>query len=346
MILKEKAFAEAKDKFQAAGDAAERELAFYLKRYFADDPEVFVLNDVRIEFNDDVAQMDHLIIHSAGMTIVETKSVAGKVQMKPDGQWLRWYNDRSSGMASPLIQAKLQLELLRKFLRANTRQPEVIDGLQLDYLVAISSHGVFIPPKDNPPPGVCKTDLVGEKIRAKLSGPSVFPLAFRKLLGEFLCRSHTPRNMPPPEPIAVPEPIAAPELVAREVHVVYQAEPIKPASVPAKPGRPAHLEYIGDRLKETGLLSTLIGADEYRKVYATYCKKCASENLEFRYGKFGYYLKCLECNENTSIKLDCRLCGRQTKLRKEGHLLFVECENCKLSEVLHRNDRPVLQLKD
>lgn len=345
MILKEKAASESKDRYQVAGDAAERELAFYLKRYFADAPDVFVLHDVRIEFNDDVAQMDHLIIHAAGITIVETKSVAGKVQMKEDGQWLRWFNDRSSGMASPLIQAKLQMELLRKFLRTNTRQPEVIDRLPFDFLVAISVHGVFLAPKENPPAEVCKADMVGEKLLAKIgNGVGWFTVAHRKVLAEFLCRSHTPRHEPVPVTSSATAPVA--EAVAREAHVVYQAESIKAKSTLVVSRHPEHLEYIGDRLKEAGLLRTLIGADELRKVYATYCKKCASQNLEFRYGKFGYYLKCLDCSENTSIKLDCRKCGRQAKLRKDDHLLFVECGHCKLSEVLHRNDRPIPELKD
>ncbi|AXK40400.1 nuclease-related domain-containing protein [Crenobacter cavernae] len=341
MILKEKAFAEAKDKFQAAGDAAEKELAFYLKRYFADDSEVFVLNDIRIAFNDDAAQMDHLIIHSAGMTIVETKSVAGKIQLRQDGQWLRWYGDKSSGMASPLIQAKLQADFLRKFLRANTRQPEIIDKLNLDYLVAISSQGVFIPPKENPPAEVCKTDMVGEKIQARANGEVVFPTAFRKVLGEFLCRSHTPRKAVTPEP-AASAPIE-PASVAREPQADYVVVP--EATQRLVRSRPAHLGYIGERLRSTGLLRSLIGADEPRKVYATYCRKCDSQNLEFRYGKFGYFLRCLDCSENTSLKPDCRQCGRQTKLRKDGQLLFVECASCKLSEVLHRNDRPIPELK-
>ncbi|SME94985.1 nuclease-related domain-containing protein [Pseudogulbenkiania subflava] len=347
MILKDKAATEPKDKFQAAGDAAEREMAFYLKRYFSDDPDVFVLHDIRIEFNDDVAQMDHLVIHAAGMTIVETKSVAGRVQMKEDGQWLRWYGDRSSGMASPLIQAKLQMELLRKFLRANTRQPEAIDRLPIDFLVAISSQGVYIPPKSNPPPEVCKTDLVGEKLRVKMVDVLAwFSESHRKLLADFLLRSHTPREAPASGPVSAPAVVATAEPVAQEAYAVYQAEPVKAKTTPVTRTAPEHLEYIGDRLKATGLSRFGGGSDGLRKVYATYCKKCASQNLEFRYGKYGYYFKCLDCEENTSVKLDCRLCHRQTKLRKEGELLFVECAHCRLSEVLHRNDRPLPELEN
>ncbi|RKQ57179.1 nuclease-like protein [Vogesella indigofera] len=147
MILKEKTFTEARDWKQAAGDAAEKEMAFYLRRYFGDDSEVYVLNDIRLEMDGDAAQMDHVLIHPAGLTIIESKSVAGKLQMKAGGEWLRWYDDRSSGMASPIVQAKLQAEFLRKFLRRMAKQPQVIDALAIDFMIAISSKGQFIAPR-------------------------------------------------------------------------------------------------------------------------------------------------------------------------------------------------------
>ncbi|WP_047250201.1 nuclease-related domain-containing protein [Chromobacterium subtsugae] len=326
MILKEKTFTEAKDWKQAAGDAAEKEMAFYLRRYFADDQEVYVLNDVRLELDGDAAQMDHVLIHPAGLTIVESKSVSGRLQMKADGQWLRWFDDRSSGMASPIIQARMQSEFLRKYLRSRTAQPEVIDRLAMDVIVSISSKGQFISPKGVEVPEVCKADQVGERIRAKSQGEVAFPASHRRILGQYLAKMHKPRAEPAPVESAAPMPAAA--------------------VAPAKPEAPAlqHLAYIGPLLKPAGLLRSLGGGAALRKVYATLCKGCQSQRLEFRYGKFGYYLKCLDCGENTAIRLDCRQCGKQTRLRKQEECLFVECKDCDLSEVLHRNDRPLPEL--
>ena len=74
-------------------------MAFYLKRYFGNNSSIHVLNNIRLELKDDAAQIDHLIIHPYGMTIIESKSVHGKVQIKEDGQWVRWYGKQSKGTA-------------------------------------------------------------------------------------------------------------------------------------------------------------------------------------------------------------------------------------------------------
>lgn len=344
MILKDKIFTNSDDKFQQAGDAAERELAFYLKRYFADSPDVLVLHDLRIQLGDEVAQIDHLIIHPAGVTTVETKSVAGKIQMKEDGQWLRWYgNNQSKGMASPLIQVKLQLELLKSLLRKNLTKPEQLDKVPFDALIAISTQGIFIPPKSNAPGNVYKAELIGEQVLARCQRQRLWPNEMMNKLAQFLLRQHTAKDCSTPSAAASMPPAQA---------AIAPASPTPKASAPVPEQKPQprittampHLSYIGGKLKPAGLLRGMLGGEKYRKVYATYCKKCQSQNLEFRYGQHGYYLRCLDCDANTGIKLDCRLCGRQIKLRKESQFLFVECGHCQISEVVHRNDQPIPEL--
>lgn len=333
MILKEKAFTQAKDWKQAAGDAAEKEMAHYLRRYFGDESDVLVLNDIRLEMDGDAAQMDHLLIHRGGLTIIESKSVSGKLQMKPDGEWLRWYEDRSQGMASPLVQARLQAEFLRKFLRRMAKQPQVIDALQIDFYIAISSKGQFIAPRGMTVAEVCKADLIGDRVRGRLQCDEVFGAPYRKVLGDYLVRMHSPLS-PPAKP-AEPTP-PAPQAVPAEPVVVQQKR--DSTDQPAKKTAD-NFRYIGDSLPEPGLLGSIFGTTARRKVYATFCRSCSSEALEFRYGKFGYFLRCLNCGGNTAIKMDCRKCGRQPRLRKDDNLLYVECQPCGLSEVLHRNGK-------
>jgi len=324
MILKEKTFTEARDWKQAAGDAAEKEMAHYLRRYFGDDPEVFVLNDIRLEMDGDAAQMDHVLIHPAGLTVIESKSVSGKLQMKPDGEWVRWYDNRSSGMASPLVQAKLQVLFLRKYLRRMAKQPEVIDALAIDYMVAISSKGQFLPPPGCVMDEVCKADLIGERILAKLTGAAVFPAAYRRVLGDYMASRHAP----------LPVSNALPDMVA-----VPPSSPSVAAAAPTAVVPPvANFTYVGDKLRQTALWQRLVEQQGQPQEYITFCKACHSHEVAFRYGKFGYYLKCLVCGQNTAIRLDCRQCNGQTRLRKEGDVLLVECGHCQLSEVVQRND--------
>ena len=59
MIVKELEPFEAKDKYQAAGRTAEEQMQFYLKRFFEDDADILVLNNIRIQTESDAAQVDH-----------------------------------------------------------------------------------------------------------------------------------------------------------------------------------------------------------------------------------------------------------------------------------------------
>ena len=74
MILKETDKKEHLKKFQKYGYNAEKQMAFYLKRAFQESDDIFVINDLRIEMNDDVAQIDHLIMHRFGFIVIESKS--------------------------------------------------------------------------------------------------------------------------------------------------------------------------------------------------------------------------------------------------------------------------------
>ncbi len=78
------------DKFSVAGAKAEEQMAFYLKRAFADDPNVYVFNDIRLQGDDDdAAQIDHLVLHRHGFVIVESKSVSTGVAVNEHGEWVR-----------------------------------------------------------------------------------------------------------------------------------------------------------------------------------------------------------------------------------------------------------------
>ena len=64
MIIKELDPITSPDKRLQAGFKAEQQLAFYLRRAFADNPKIQVINGLRLRRQGDVAQMDHLILHN------------------------------------------------------------------------------------------------------------------------------------------------------------------------------------------------------------------------------------------------------------------------------------------
>lgn len=81
MIIKEHTPTHTSDRFRRAGDEAEQQMAFYLRRAFGDDPHVHVFNNLRLEHGGEVAQIDHLVFHRSGFIVVESKSVTSSVKI-------------------------------------------------------------------------------------------------------------------------------------------------------------------------------------------------------------------------------------------------------------------------
>ncbi len=94
MIAKELDGFAPQNRFEEAGQRAEEQMAFYLRREFGDDASVVVVNDLRLERQDghgqtDAAQIDHVVVHPGGLVLVESKSVMSKVRCDEHGHWAR-----------------------------------------------------------------------------------------------------------------------------------------------------------------------------------------------------------------------------------------------------------------
>ncbi len=300
MIYKELDPIKTEDKFAKAGRAAEEQMAFYFKRFFGDDSDILVLNGIRLEAEGDAAQMDHLVIHSHGLAIVESKSVVGQLQIKDDGQWIRWYGtNQSKGMASPITQARLQEKFLRSFLAKASNNPVLFKTFPIELYVAISDSGVIRWPTSGPIPGVCKADQVPDKIianrkSAQSNGAPELSAPGREKIAAFLVASNKPLNKPPETlPSAESEPAIAQTVV--EYKAEHETASVKPS-----------------------------------------CKHCGGNSLEIRYGHT-YYYHCLACEKNSPIKETCPTCNEPTKLRKQKKEFFLECEKCKHSSLYFVN---------
>ncbi len=119
MILKQKQFKPQTDPRLVAGDAAERQMAFYLQRVFGQAQDISVINDLRIEHAGEVAQVDHLIVSRWGLCIVESKSVTDSVHINAHGEWAREYHGKKQGMPSPVRQGEAQGRILKQLLTDN-----------------------------------------------------------------------------------------------------------------------------------------------------------------------------------------------------------------------------------
>lgn len=289
MIFKELDPFQSDDKFARSGRSAEEKMAFYLKRFFGNDPDILVLNGIRVEADGDAAQIDHLIIHSHGLSIVESKSVHGKIQIKDDGQWIRWFGaNQSKGMASPITQARLQERFFRDVLGKASKNPAFFSKFPIDLYVAISDDGVIIWPQTGAVAGVCKADQVADKIiganqgKARDKGLELSP-ENRLKIATFLRAINKPLAKTTPEPEIVEQQAVGTDSPAQATEIT-----------------------VDTTAKHT-------------------CKHCGGKNLEIRYS-FSYFFYCKDCEKNTAIKATCPTCGESAKLRKQKKEFFAECE--------------------
>lgn len=301
VIFKELDPFQSDDKFARTGRAAEEQMAFYFKRFFGNTPDILVLNGIRLEADGDAAQVDHLVIHSHGLAIVESKSVHGKIQIKDDGQWIRWFGaNQSRGMASPITQVRMQEKFFRDILGKASKNENLFSKLPIDLYVAISDSGVILWPSSGQVEGVCKADQVPDKIiecrqnrTLEAGAPELSPVN-RERIAAFL--------------VAANKPLAkAAELNDQTAHI--------PACTKAPPCPTS----------PTRTVQEIVG-----------CKHCDSTSVEIRYA-YTYFIFCLKCEKNTPIKPSCSACHEPAKLRKQKKEFFVECEKCRHSALFFVN---------
>lgn len=342
MIAKDHVAPATQDRFQRAGDEAERQMAFYLKRAFADDPGVHVFHNLRLEVGSDAAQIDHLILHRGGAVIIESKSVTSSVRINERDEWTREWNGRSTGMPSPVLQARRQGDFLRNVLQ-NRREDllgRAMFGLvqkgfgafMIDVVVAISDQGVI--QHRGQLPEVRKADQVPDRVR--------------ELVREHLALAHPLSKDPRSKDWGVTlkaEEFTRTSAFLRASHRERGAA--EPASLPSdleqKAGgrhQPTERRTPSTAYLAVGPVSVSIAAVSEHPPAPTSafsCQKCKSPKVEITYGKYGYYFKCLDCEENTRIEVKCEQCQGKARTRKERQNFYAECAPCGTSRLYFIN---------
>lgn len=354
MIKKELDSFVAEGRNAAAGRKAEEQMAFYLKRFFASSPDVFVLNGIRLEHAGDAAQMDHLVLHRYGVIVVESKSVAGKVQIKDDGQWIRWYGKESTGMASPVTQAKLQVRFMRDYLNLAAKPKGVFDRYAFDVQVAISDSGVILWPATGSLLEVCKADQVAERIEARIAELAKMPDASSPMTAEhlskiadFLCAAHKPLHLRVEESLAPKYQQAATERVeaVKKQVAAVQAAMVQSASNMVASFNALH-EVVRKSTKENkqvvspvtiedGTAAPVVASGNKRLIGGA-CKHCLSEDVSIFY-KHNYFFHCNACNKSSPLKSVCSNCGAVEIPHKKGKEFFLECKSCNTNRLFHVN---------
>jgi len=305
MILKEKNFIQSSQPQILAGEQQEKDVAFYLRREFKNNESILVLNDLRISVEGENAQIDHLVIYPYGFVLIESKSVKGEIKINEHGEWTRSLNGKWSGMPSPLMQAKLQQDLLLKFLVERKESiyeskilgiiPQGFAGRQWHSLCAVSSNAII---KRNEIPEeiseqVVKSEFLVEKLhkimnvnnsliqRLGLDERPRFNDCVLANIGKALLQHNQIDNSELSQS-------------SKKTHkLVFDTPDQNPLNTLSKRSDKAHLK----------------------------CKKChSSSNLQANYGKYGYYVTCGNCSSNTSMKSSCPSCDSSNTRRFSRYL--------------------------
>jgi Nuclease-related domain len=319
VILKEIDKKDNLNKFEKHGRAAEKQMAFYLKRAFQDSNDIFVINDLRIQMNDDIAQIDHLIMHRFGFTVIESKSVTSEISINEHGEWIRHYNKHSKGMPSPINQGTRQIQLLKKILIEKSEyllkksfiSIATLSKFKYDVFVAISDNGIIKRDKKTTIDGVHKADQITENIKELISGYAKTNDKFFSLkinchfadsamgkISNFLLKSHKTKSK------------------NNEIKKTIEKEPDE------------------NFAKWTPKDSLIVSKNTEIKS----CSKCGSTNIKIVYGRYGYYFKCKKCNGNTAIKLKCKKDSCPVRIRKAKLKFFKECSSCGTSDLFFENE--------
>lgn len=172
MIIKELDPFHSTDKFRIAGRKAEEQMAFYLKRYFVESEEIYVINDLRLGKDGESLQIDHLVVHQNGLIIVESKSVSGKLTITNDMQWIRDYKENRTGMQSPIIQVEIQKMLLTSIIEElNSKFQARFPAMDIDFLISISDNGIIDWPDQGPIYKVHKAENICNQIKLMTKKP-------------------------------------------------------------------------------------------------------------------------------------------------------------------------------
>ncbi|WP_137224928.1 nuclease-related domain-containing protein [Shewanella sp. MEBiC00475] len=334
MILKTKTLQMTKTPQTIAGQKQEQDVAFFLRRAFKDHPEVLVINDFKFSFNDETAQIDHLIVYTYGFVLIESKSIKGHVKVNNQGEWTRSYNSQWSGMSSPIKQVELQQALLKEMLMHHKSEilskllgikQQGFNGRCWHYLCAVSSNAVIdrkTMPKEISDK-LYKTEFLVDELKniMKLKHKLIrlvsvtdtrpdFSQQELDSIGQFLISQHIDSNI---------QQVDGAPAQLKQIQPIPKRPELKSALAPTN-----HLAQSN----ATILAPVAALAPDQHPILS--CKYCGESTLYTpMHGKFGYYINCNQCSKNTSMKQPCPQCqSKNTKVTKRKETYTLNCVDC------------------
>lgn len=82
---------------------------------------MFVLHDIRLEYEESTAQIDFLVITKRNTYIIECKNFYGNIEINNKGDFIRWINKRPQGVYNPITQNQRHKEIIKKLRKNNEK---------------------------------------------------------------------------------------------------------------------------------------------------------------------------------------------------------------------------------
>jgi hypothetical protein len=113
------------------GVSGEDDSAYYINFYYGSSKNWAVIHDLRIEYEGQVAQIDHVMIgRMLDIFVLESKNYSYGIRINDKGEFELLYDNKYHGIASPIEQNRRHIYVLEKFLTANNILPKRL-GLTL-----------------------------------------------------------------------------------------------------------------------------------------------------------------------------------------------------------------------
>ncbi|WP_299569057.1 nuclease-related domain-containing protein [uncultured Shewanella sp.] len=318
MILKTKTLQNTVSPQAIAGQKQEQNVAFFLRRAFKDNPEILVINDFKFTFNDETAQIDHLIVYPYGFVLIESKSIKGNVKVNKQGEWTRSFNQKWSGIPSPIKQVELQQLLLKEILKHHKVEilgkmlgiQQGFNGRRWDHLCVVSSDAII------------DRNTMPQKVSDKLVKSEFLVDKLNKImkLGNKLLRKVNVYDTRPYFNQQELDSIGR-FIISQHIDSNNQASEVV-TKTPEENQQPQVPTAVNN--------TTPITNNQPTSATKLSCKYCGeSTNYTPMYGKFGYFIKCNQCTKNTPMKQACPQCqSKNTKVTKRRETYTLHCQDC------------------
>lgn len=279
------------------GEKAERNAGYMLGTIYKDRSESFLINGLRLDFDGDIAQIDHITLNSIGVVfLIETKSVSTGIKIDEAGVFWRWDSFKKTyiEIPSPLKQSERHERVIRKAFEKIGYEPELIK-----HLIVVDYKEKLIKPKygfEN----ICRPDMVEKAIEDSLQKTHIvkaFKLVGKMFLGNRYTKLQTrvfAQNL-----IAMHQPIT---FDYRQYYGLEQGaeNQIKPLIQESKqeysannlPEKVTFSKYAKLKAMKTNQLETLMifhGYLEKREKGVFLTEKAKLAGIEVKKGRYGFY---------------------------------------------------------